>query len=459
MSKTEIQKKQGGGKVGFLDEMPKKNQIPQPPVQIRSLIVWMLIAGLVLFGGIGTWAAFAPIQSAVVASGSFKVDGNLQVLQHLEGGIVSKIGVREGDKVKAGQVVAELDDTRARAQMGILSNQLCGALAREARLKAEYTQADTITYSEELLDILVQYPLFEDVLLAQTEMFTSNRTNDQGRIAILTDRIDQLTEQLVGIRGRHNAQNEQLEIVKEEVRDLRQLLEKGLTVKSRYFARRQREAALVGEIGQSESEMQSVYQQIAEIKERMLQVRRDRQLTIADDLQVLKEQIFDVRQRLSATRDIARRLTIRAPISGRIVGFDLNTVGAVIQPGQSLLKIVPEDSTFIVEAQVQPSDIDEIVMGGRARVRLTSYSFRTTPPVEGTVSYVSADTFSDSSTDGNYYLVRIRIPDRELAELPNVQAILSMPVQVMIATGEQTVITYLLNPILGGIETAMVEGE
>jgi epimerase transport system membrane fusion protein len=152
-------------------------------------------------------------------------------------------------------------------------------------------------------------------------------------------------------------------------------------------------------------------------------------------------------------------LKIRAPISGRIVGFELNTIGSIVQAGETLLKIVPENSAYIVEVRVRPGDIDEVRLGGAARVRLSAYSFRSTPPIDGSVVHVSADSFFDQTSKEAYYLAKIAVSEAQLAELKNVEALPSMPVQVMIATGEQTVFTYLANPVFAGLETAMVEGE
>jgi len=459
MTGTALKTRETGGQVGFLDETASNPEILSPPVKVRSLIFWMVFTGVALFGGFGSWAYFAPIQSAVIANGSFKVDGDLQVVQHLEGGIVRQIEVREGDRVTEGQVIAVLDDTGVQTRIGILNNRLAGTLSHGARLKAEFQQADKISFPNELTNILKNYPALDDVLEAQNALFLSNRKSDEGRIEILRNRIRQLSEQLAGIRERLRAQNEQLAMTSEEVEDLKELFDLGLTLKTRYVSRRLIESRLIGDIGQSEFNMQSVYQQIAEIEERILQVQRNRNLAIADGVQALTEEIIDIRQRLDLAREIAERLVIKAPISGRIVGFELNTIGEIIQPGQTILEIVPENSTYIVEARVSPSDIDEVFSGGTARVRLTSYSFRTTPPVEGVVSYVSAGSFFDTSSDQAFYRVNIEIDEMSLAELPNVQIIPGLPVQVMIATGELTVLTYILNPILSGLETAMLEGE
>ena len=446
--------------VDFPNRLPSRFKAPaKPPTSVRALRFWLLFFGVGVFGSLAGWATVSPIQSAVVASGTFEVEGDLQVVEHLEGGMVKDILVKEGDEVEAGQIIAVLDSARVDAQSGIWRSQLAGALARLARLRAEADQADAVHFSPELLELVRLDPFLQSILDNQSELFASNLQTDSGQRAILNERIAQLNEQLLGIEHRRARLEEQRVLVHDEAESLQVLYEKGLTLKSRIVERREDEIILSGRIGQAESERQSVLQQIAEVEERKLQVGRERRQTIANEQQTTTEQIFDVRLRMAATEDVLERQTIRAPIAGRIHGFDLNTIGAVVEPGQGLLKIVPRDSAFIVEAQVRPSDIDEVILAGPARIRLSAYSFRKTPPVQGMVSYIAADATYDSSVGQSYYQVHLTIPEQELANLPDVRALPGMPVQVMMATGEQTILTYLLDPVIGGIETAMVEGE
>ena len=444
----------------FADALPTefKEKII-PPTSVSALGFWLLLFGVGLLGSLTVWASVAPIQSAVVAGGTFEVEGDLQVVEHLEGGIIREILVKEGDEVEAGQVIARLDRKRMDAQANIWRGQLVSALARDARLRAEFEQADHITPSPELAELIEKFPSYQDMLDNQNELFLSNISSDLGQVTILNERIDQLREQVAGIDDRQDKLTQQLQIVQTEVADLEALFKKGLTLKSRISARREDEIILIGRIGQSESERQSALQQIAEVEERKLQIGRERRLTIANERQLAAEQIVDIRERLAATQEVLERLDIRAPIAGRLIGFSQNTVGAVIDSGQTLLEIVPRDSKFIVKARVGSGDIDEVELAGPARVRMSAYSFRKTPPVNGTVSYIAADASYDAESNQNYYDVHVALDIEQLAAMPDVKPVPGMPVQVMIATGEQTIMTYLLDPVLGGIETAMVENE
>ncbi len=446
--------------VMFADALPTefKEKII-PPTSVSALGFWLLLFGVGLLGSLTVWASVAPIQSAVVAGGTFEVEGDLQVVEHLEGGIVREILVKEGDEVEAGQVIARLDRTRMDAQANIWRSQLVSALARDARLRAEFEQADKITPTPALAELIAQYPSYQEMLDTQNELFLSNISSDLGQVTILNERIGQLREQVAGIDDRQDKLTLQLNIVQAEVKDLEELFKKGLTLKSRISARREDEIVLIGRIGQSESERQSALQEIAEVEQRKLQIGRERRLTIANERQLTAEQIVDIRERLAATQEVLERLDIRAPIAGRLIGFSQNTVGAVINSGQTLLEIVPRDSQFIVKARVGSGDIDEVELAGPARVRMSAYSFRKTPPVNGTVSYIAADASFDAESNQSYYDVHVALDTAQLAAMPNVKPVPGMPVQVMIATGEQTIMTYLLDPVLGGFETAMVENE
>ncbi|MGC9371130.1 MAG: HlyD family type I secretion periplasmic adaptor subunit [Paracoccaceae bacterium] len=430
-----------------------------PPTRINGLVFWLLLLGVGLFGGLGPWAALAPMKSAVVAGGTFRVEGDRQVVQHLEGGIVRDIRVTEGATVAEGDVIAVLDDTRAKASLGILRNQLVAALAKDARLESEMRDRDQMQVSQELAELSTANPDFADLVKAQWEVFQSNKKMTDGQIEILESRVAQLQQRRIGVEERHKALSEQVAMLREERQDMEVLLEQKLTTKPRYLAVRREESDVGGEAQVAASDLEAIDSQIGETRQRILQIRRDRLLQISDERQELKEKIFDIRQRIEANEDVARRLTIRAPRAGRVVGLEINTLGEVIQPGQPLLEIVPADSAYLVHAQVRPDDIDQIREGGEARVRLTAYNFRTTPQVKGTVTYVSPDSLLDEPSGQSYYRVDIRVNEAELEALDGVDIQPGMQAQVMISTGEQTLADYLLSPVIGGLETALIESD
>ncbi len=445
--------------LGLIDKMPVAVVRMVPPVGIRASLFWLWVVGVGLFAALTTWASVATMQSAVVASGMVRVLGDRLVVQHLEGGIVRQITVQEGDVVKQGQVLLTLDDSMAKASVDMLTNQLVSALSTQARLQAEFDGVADLALSAELQGLLAQSPSFAAMVGAQADLLRSNQRISQGQIAILQDRINQLTEQKRGFEVRLIAQQEQLAITREELDNRTTLLAQGLTTKTQVQAMRRDAAGLEGNAGVTESQLQSAEEQISEIEARKLQVRSDALQGIAEGRQQVNETIFDLRQRLEAAQDVVDRLTIRAPRTGQIVDLTVNTQNSVIGAGQRLMDIVPTGAEQVIQVRVSPSDINQVAVGGAARVRLTAYNYRTTPMIAGVVSAVSADSLVDAASKSPYFEVAVRLDAAEVAKLQQIRLVPGMPAQVMIATGEQTFANYLLSPVLVGVEQAMVENE
>ena len=438
---------------------PRRKRVKSPPTGVFALNFWLYLVGFGLFGALGTYAAFATIQSAVVAGGSFEVEGNLRVVDHLEGGIVRQIHVQDGQMVNAGDPIISLDTTRARAQMGILKSQLAGSLARKARLDAEFRGAETMLMTPELITLVSEEPSFAEIIEAQAGLLTSNRSTDVGEITIYGERIRQMEERMAGVQERARALRSQLKLIQEEARMQEDLLARGLTRRVDVIRRQEGELNILARLGDTDAEEQDVLKQMAEMRAMQSQVQRQRQAAIASELREVSEDIVDLRQRIDANQDVLARLEIRAPITGQIIGFEINTVGEVIAPGQRILRVVPNDSTYLVEARVSTADIDEIAIGSPARIRLSSYSYRKTAPVSGEVTYISGDALMDADRGQSFYQIHVRVSEEEMAALPDVRTLPGMPAQVMVATQEQSIITHLLDPVLAGLETAFVEGE
>lgn len=443
----------------LIDKMPTAAIRIMPPTAIKRTVAWLFLLGFGVFGVLAAWAAVAPMQSAIVASGLFRVVGDRLVVQHLEGGIVRSIAVKEGDVVQRGQVLISLDDTSARASVDILTNQLVSALSTQARLQAEFEETADMRVSDELAALLATNPSFADMFQTQADVLKSNTRIAKGQIEILQQRIGQLAEQKVGAELRLKAQDQQLALLRQDIVSRSALLEQGLTTKSQVLAMRRDEAGMEGNSGVTESQLQAILQQIAEVEARKLQVRRDYLKEITEGRQQVNERIFEIRQRLASAQDVVDRLTIRAPRPGRIVGLQVNTLGSVISAGQKLMELVPDDAGYVIEVRVNPNDVNQVTEGGRARVRLTGYNYRTTPMVEGVVTAVSADSLVDQATGSPYFQVDIRIKPGQLEHLDGVDILPGMPAQVMIATGEQTLANYLLSPVVGGYERALIENE
>lgn len=442
------------------DTLPQADpDAPRPPTRLWPLVLGLGMASGLFWGGMVFWAAVTPIAGAVIAPGAFKVEGNLPVVQHLEGGLVRKLHVQEGERVEAGQVLVELADTLPLAQDRILVNQLVTALAQDQRLTAEFLGLGEMTVSGELKHLVDRDPAFAESVQTQRELFQSNNAMWEGQFSILSDRYAEQENQQKGMTSRLDALNKRLALVQDELVDLQELFAGGLVTKSRLLARQDAEVALIGDVDYVASQLDGLSERMSETRERMLQLRRDRARALSEQRQQVKSQLFDIRQRIVANEDVKQRLLIRAPVAGRVVDLGLTAAGEVIANGQDLLKIVPEGASYVVEGQIRPEDVDQVHEGNVARVRLTAYNFRTTPPVEGVVSHVSADSFTDARSGAAFFKVNVRLSENALRDLPRVEIAPGMPAQVMIATGEQTVANYFLGPILGGIETAMRESD
>lgn len=433
--------------------------IEQPPTKVGRLILMLIVLCAIFWGGIGSWAALAPLQSAVVATGSLEVEGNLPSVQHLEGGLVREVRVREGTWVEKGEVVAVLANTYSHAQDRMLINQLVSALAQDQRLGAELARAETLEPTDELAKLIAGNTAFAEMLDAQQDIFSANNEMSLGQAAILTERMGDLHTQLEGLRLRHATLLTRLDMTQNELTDLTKLYESGLITKGRYLNVQEAEIQLLGDVSVMESQLDSVRQRIAEIQQRVLQVRRDRASRLSTQRQVTKERIFDIRQRIVANQDVKDRRLVRSPATGRVLGLNITGPGEVIIEGEELMKIVPDDATFIVQGQVRPQDVDQVGEGDIARVRLTAFNFRTTPPVEGTVVYLSPDSIEDERTGMAYFRVDVRLSKEVLADLPDVKVQPGMPAQIMIATGEHTMADYILGPIMAGLDTAMRESD
>lgn len=447
-------------KSGFADRMPDVKLPKAPPMRVRQLTVTLFILGFGIFGGLITWACVSKITSAVVSSGVFRVANERLVVQHLEGGLVNKIHVVEGDSVEAGQILAVIDGTRTQSQKGILRSQLVSALSQEARLSAELESAESLQLTPQLAAVIAEDPRLEKIFVAQQNIYRSNQEMVNGQVGIIRDRKLQLQEQIKGFAARQAAFEEQLDLLEEQLMSLEVLYEKGLVTGPRMASLRQSQAGILGSIGSLDSSLANVHQRMAELDEQALQLRRDRLNLVTEQLLRAQEAVFDIEERMDTVNDMEERRLIRAPQAGKIVGLSINTPGSVISPGQTLLEIVPTDAPLVVEAKVKPTDIDEVVLGGDVQVRLTAYNMRNTAPVEGKVVHISADSMTDADTGADYFRVDVEVLSESMAALgeDKAQAQPGMPAQVMIETGELTVMDYILEPVMLNLETAMKEG-
>ncbi len=417
-----------------------------------------ILAGLlvvaVMFGGLGTWAALAPLKSAVIAPGVVTVFSKRKTLQHLEGGIVSEILVRDGDFVERGQLLLRLEDTRARANLAILEGQLGVFRSREARLVAERDRAEAVVFPPVLAERAGD-PKIAGSLRGEAELFAARKAALDGEVEILTQRVQQLRKQISGLEAQRRAKGKQLELIVEEVQGLQVLYDKGYAPKTRILALQRTAEQLAGERGEHIAEIARARTSIGEAELQKIQVAKTFREEVVSELREVQAKVFDLEERAVAAADELKRVELRAPQAGTVVGLDVHTVGGVLSPGQPILDLVPREDELVIEGRVAPQDIDKITPGQSSVVRLSAFDLRTTPELTGAVFTASADSLPDPATGESYYLVGVRITKEELDKLGDLVLLPGMPAEVFIATGERTAMSYLIKPLTDGLERAL----
>jgi HlyD family type I secretion membrane fusion protein len=411
----------------------------------------MIVAAML--GGLGLWSAVTPLSGAVIAPGVVTVYSKRKTIQHLEGGIVDQILVRDGDHVDDGQLLIRLADIRARANLAVVSSRLDVLRAREARLRTERDGHRGVAFPDGLMARRGE-PSVTEILASEVELFAARRTALEGEVQILEQRIAQLEQQILGLDAQQQANGAQIRLIEEELTGLRSLHEKGYVSKTRILELERRQEELRGERGQHIAEIARARTAIGEAELQIIQVQNDFREEVATHLHEVQADLLDIQERYVAAADELQRLEIRAPQSGIVVGLDVHTLGGVISPGQPILDIVPKEDELVIEAQVAPQDIDKIAIGLEATVRLSAFDLRSTPELSGTVFATSADRLIEEASREPYYLVAARIPDAELAKLQGLELVPGMPAEVFIRTGERTALSYLLKPLTDGMARA-----
>jgi HlyD family type I secretion membrane fusion protein len=433
----------------------KPEDVPLRPKIGAPLAAGALLLG-VFFAGFGGWAALAPLSSATVAEGVIRVETHRKTVQHLEGGIVREILVNEGDKVTAGQVLMRLDKTQSSTTVSVLQDQQDALLALQARLEAERDGLNAIEFPAELLGRQSD-PKVATVIDGQKKIFESRRQSLQAQLGILSQRVDQLGSEIAGHKAQLASANEQIQLTQEEIATVTDLLNRGLERKPRLLALQRQQSYLEGSRGEQLGAIAKAQQEIGEAKLQSADLLDKRSSEIALELRDTQSRLLEARQKLGAAVDVDNRMEVVAPVSGRVVDLKVHTLGGVVRPGDALLDIVPQSDELVVEARVRPVDIDAVHAGLPAQVALTAYKQRTTPRLDGRLVTVSADALTDETRHLSYYSAEIHIDSSELAKLSGVQLYPGMPAEVMIVTGERTLLQYFIQPVLDSFHRAFRE--
>lgn len=428
---------------------------------MNSIRKYMILgAGAIgfLILGMGGWAAVANISGAIVATGQVQVKGNSKRLQHREGGIIAEILVADGDRVNAGDLLMRLDETMVSTNLSVIEKQMTEFSAREARLLAERDKTEHINFPGELIDLHdTGDQVAVDALRGEKRLFETRREMLSGQVAQLNERVGQFKMQTDGLGSQRDAKNEEIALIAEELESLESLLKRGLVSKPRVMELRRNSTRLRGEYGALISEIAVAGGRISETKLSMIQVEQDRQQEVLSQLGEVQAQIVRLTEQRIAARDQLQRINVRAPQSGVVHELAFHTIGGVIQPGETIMNIVPDGFELIVEAKVTPTDRDQIEAGQKAIITFSAFSQRTTPSAQGTVSTISPDLTVDEATGMSFFTAQITPDKGEIERLGNLELVPGMPAETFIQTGDRTVLSFLLKPLSDNLQRAFRE--
>lgn len=412
---------------------------------IRRHLVAGLAVVLLLAGGIGGWGATVPISGALIAPGQVVVESNVKKVQHPTGGVVGEVRVRDGDLVKAGDIVVRLDETVVRANLAIVNKTLYGLWARQARLEAEQRGNDAVKFPAMLLDRAGE-PEVRDVIASETKLFDVRVNGRAGQKAQLRERVAQLNEEIEGLSAQEKAKEKEIALVEKELVGVRQLYEQRLIQISRLTVLERDAARLNGERGQYVAARAQARGKITETELQIIQVDKDMLSEVSKDLRETTDKIGEFIERKVTAEDQLRRIDIRAPQDGMVLQSTVHTVGGVITAGDAIMMIVPQADDLSVEAKVNPQDIDKLQIGQKTVLRFSAFNQRTTPELNGKVSRVSADVTTDQRSGQSYYTIRVSMPPDEIARLGEIKVVPGMPVEAFVQTGERTLLSYFMKP-------------
>lgn len=427
-----------------------------PQEQLRQHIIAGAVIVAVLTVGVGGWAATTDISSALIAPGSIVVDSNVKKVQHPTGGIVGEVRVRDGDRVKSGDIVVRLDETVTRANLAVVTKGLNELTARKARLEAERDGADAITFPAALME-RAQEPEVAAVMASERKLFELRRTARTGQKAQLRQRISQLEEEISGLSAQRDAKAKEIALIDRELTGVRELFQKNLVQMNRLTQLEREATRLEGERGQFVAATAQAKGKISELELQIIQIDQELSSEVARELRDVDGKIGEFVERKVTAEDQLKRIDIRAPQDGTVFQSTVHTVGGVISAGDAIMLIVPAADNLTVEAKVNPQDIDQLKVGQTALLRFTTFNQRTTPEINGTVERISADISTDQRTGLSYYTVRIALPPQEVARLGDVKLVPGMPVEAFVQTGERTVLSYLVKPFYDQLTRAFRE--
>lgn len=429
---------------------PSAHASAAPTTQSLGRVRGYMLAGLavvfVMLGGAAVWASITQIAGAVIASGVIVVESSVKKVQHPTGGVVGEILVKNGDVVKAGDIVMRLDETVTRANLQLIERQIDETSVRSARYDAERDGtadvAAPITFKGREAE-----PEVSKILASEIILFESRRDSREGQKSQLKERAGQLDEEISGLQVQIDAKGKELDLIGQELKGLEELEAKQLVVTSKMVAMRREAARLEGERGSLISAVAQTKGKISEINMQILRIDQDFRTDLMKELRDNEAKNAELEQRRIAAEDQLKRVDILAPQSGLVHQLSVHTVGGVINPGEPVMMIVPENDRLVIDAKIAPQDIERLLNSKSALIRFPAFNSRTTPELEGRLAGIAGDVTTNPQTNESYYMARVELLDGELTKLGGGNKLLpGMPADVQIRTESRTALSYLIKP-------------
>jgi len=421
----------------------------------RPLLTALIVIAVGLIGG-GVWAARAPLDSAVLAPGVLQVQGQRKAIAHQEGGTVAAVHAADGDLVEAGEILLELDETQAKAAYVIQRIALIKQWARETRLRSERDRREQLAYPP-LLQVLAEEADAHDILEGERRLFATRREQLEGTLAILGEQERQLERKADGLRTQVAAAEEQIGILERQVEKMTRLLDRDYIPEPQVLDLRRNLARVRGERGEYLAELAEAEHGAAQKRLEQIQVRTDREEEVSEALGEAEAEVLDLRERVAAARYTLEHLAITAPVRGYVVNNLIHAPDQVVTPGETVMEIVPAEVPLLVEARISQADVDRVQQGQTAMVRFAQLDNRDTPIINGEVTYLSADLIEDPDSREAYFVARIRLPPPELGKLDGHRLQAGMSTEVVVKTGERTVLDYFVKPLEDSLARAFRE--
>lgn len=412
--------------------------------------------GLIFVIGLGVWSALAPLRSAVLASGVVAADSHRKTIQHLEGGIISAILVKDGEQVSRGAPLLQIEDTKARTTLATLKSQIWDAVAVKARLSAEQSGAASFPVPAELRSD-ENDPAVMRIIARQKEIFIARADLMRSKLNLISQQVKQTREEIIGSQSQVATAVQQKSLIEEQLSMSRQLAEKGLERRTTVLQLQSSLAEAEGKRAFAAAHIAGAEQKIIEADISKANLRDQLQKEVADELGEAERRVQELREKFQEAAAISARTIIRAPEDGVVADLRIHTVGGVISPGDALLDLVPAQDQQVIEVQIRPEDVNVVNVGMSAQVRLLPYQQKRTPPLHGEVVFVSPDRLMDKTSNRPYYAAKISLDEKELSDRREIHLRPGMPSEVTMQTGQTTVALYALSPLLDSFRRAAIE--